>query len=508
MNSKIVTLLVFTTPLVCTKLSAQKISVSNYIDTYKGIAVQEMNRSGIPASITLAQGIHESGFGNSKLAREANNHFGIKCGSKWKGKEYYKWDDDPTQSCFRVYESAESSYIDHTEFLLKNQRYGFLFDYDRTDYKNWAKGLRRAGYASDPRYPSKLIATVEKYDLQIYDQENLMATSIQIEAETTNETYRNKKWSFLFPKRQRGFAIQNGANFVSAREGESTLQTAERWGIPYQKLLKFNDLKDGDQLIVHQRVYISPKKAQYQGEERSHRVEYDETMYEIAQYYGIKLAALLDRNLMVDGQEPATGTVILLKERKKSPPQLRAKNHVDLIPYFAQEERQKSITNHARPIVISADIKRPKPENLKINTALYNENMYKTPINTSKNKEETFEPFDIPRKEIELIPKDTILSGTLFSKPLSEEGHSDSGLSQNDNDNGFGETVFGDKIDGKNQNEDSNPTRLNYVTYTVQSGDSLSKIADLTKTSVAKIRELNRLNSDKIYPNQRLKIPN
>jgi LysM repeat protein len=140
----------------------------NYIDSFKDVAIEEMNKYGIPASITLAQGIIESGSGNSSLAKYANNHFGIKCTSEWKGKGYFK-DDDKANDCFRVYKDARESYKDHSEFL-KRKRYSFLFELDKNDYKNWARGLKQAGYATNPKYPDLLIGVIDKYQLYQYDQ--------------------------------------------------------------------------------------------------------------------------------------------------------------------------------------------------------------------------------------------------------------------------------------------------------------------------------------------------
>ena len=155
-------------------IKAQEI-VDSYIEAFQYIAVSEMERTGIPASIKLAQGLLESNWGRSELSTFAHNHFGIKCGSKWEGETYYRVDDDRDaqgnlrESCFRVFESDEASYIAHSEFLLSNKRYAFLFDYSDTDYKAWAKGLRKAGYATDPNYPSKLIGVIKKYQLSRFD---------------------------------------------------------------------------------------------------------------------------------------------------------------------------------------------------------------------------------------------------------------------------------------------------------------------------------------------------
>ena len=147
---------------------------TNYIEKYQTIAIREMHRSGIPASVTLAQGILESSWGNGSLALNANNHFGIKCKTYWTGPTFYIEDDDFEQgklikSCFRAYDNPESSYIDHTDFLMSNERYRNLFEYSHTDYVNWAHGLKKCGYATDKRYAEKLINNIQKYDLQRFD---------------------------------------------------------------------------------------------------------------------------------------------------------------------------------------------------------------------------------------------------------------------------------------------------------------------------------------------------
>lgn len=151
----------------------------SYIEKFKGVAIEEMNHNGIPASITLAQGLIESGSGNSSLAKYANNHFGVKVTSDWKGKGYYK-DDDKRNDCFRVYADARESYKDHSEFL-KRKRYSALFELDKNDYKNWAYGLKQAGYATNPQYPQMLINLIEKYQLYQYDQPESEVQKIQRE---------------------------------------------------------------------------------------------------------------------------------------------------------------------------------------------------------------------------------------------------------------------------------------------------------------------------------------
>ncbi len=150
---------------------AQRMTAEQYVETYSNWAVEEMQRVGIPASITLAQGLLESGFGNSRLATEGNNHFGIKCHKGWTGEKMYE-DDDAANECFRKYKSAYESFKDHSDFLTTRSRYAFLFELDSDDYKGWAKGLKKAGYATNPQYANKLIELIERYELFRFDDEN------------------------------------------------------------------------------------------------------------------------------------------------------------------------------------------------------------------------------------------------------------------------------------------------------------------------------------------------
>jgi LysM repeat protein len=384
-------------------LDKGELSVDEYISKFKDIAIQEMERSGIPASITLAQGIHESAYGNSQLAKSSNNHFGIKCTKDWEGKKKYKWDDEANKSCFRVYVSADDSYVDHTDFLLNRKHYAFLFDYERSDYKRWAKGLRKAGYATDPKYPEKLIKTIEKYKLATYDKSTGILTY-----DTTNTkggrdlpiyaSKRTKPRSFFFKSYKPGFFRINGASYAISRKGESALAFAKRFGIPYKRFLKFNDLEDGDELMDYQPAYIQPKRASYKGEETFYKVERDITMYEIAQEFGVKLSSLLEFNLLKEGEEPENGEFIFLKEATLSKPKLRPKNHVDSLPSpYIDDEKSKKMKSPVKSKktptkVVIPKVERPKPQDIVINTPTYDNTVYAdtTRINTSKSKDKKF----------------------------------------------------------------------------------------------------------------------
>ncbi|MDY0905165.1 glucosaminidase domain-containing protein [Pedobacter sp. CFBP9032] len=223
----------------------------SYIDEFKGVAVEEMNSDGIPASITLAQGILESGSGNSDLAKYANNHFGIKCTSDWKGKNYFR-DDDQKNDCFRVYKDARESFRDHSEFL-KRKRYSFLFQLDRNDYKSWAQGLRTAGYATNPKYPDLLIGVIEKYQLYQYDQPESEKQKIAREDRVFTQINQN------IPKEKEKFAPVEtpppGAKPILADgtytvvKGDTLYNIAKRFNLSVDELKMLNEMStDGIKL--------------------------------------------------------------------------------------------------------------------------------------------------------------------------------------------------------------------------------------------------------------------
>lgn len=212
-------------------------TADSYIERFKGIAIEEMVQSGIPASITLAQGLLESGNGNSSLAREANNHFGIKCTPEWKGKTVLK-DDDKVDDCFRVYSSPEESFRDHSEFL-KRKRYASLFELDRNDYKGWATGLKAAGYATNPRYAELLISLIERYDLTQFDRAESRTEKIKREdrvlAEIAEHIPEEKKE--VIPAKEEVAMI-----IYEVKAGDTLAAIAKRFSLTVQELKILNDL--------------------------------------------------------------------------------------------------------------------------------------------------------------------------------------------------------------------------------------------------------------------------
>lgn len=230
----------------------------SYIDAFKGVAIEEMNTYGIPASITLAQGIIESGSGNSSLAKYANNHFGIKCTSEWRGKAYYK-DDDKSNDCFRVYKDARESYKDHSEFL-KRKRYSALFELDKNDYVNWAKGLKQAGYATNPKYPDMLINTIEKYQLHQYDQPETETDKIKREDRVFTEINANipketKKFTPVETPPSRQVINTTDPNYI-VQKGDTLYNISKRFNMTVDELKSLNNLTDGNIRIGQKLVVV------------------------------------------------------------------------------------------------------------------------------------------------------------------------------------------------------------------------------------------------------------
>jgi flagellum-specific peptidoglycan hydrolase FlgJ len=220
-----------------------------YIDRFKAIAIQEMNQYGIPASITLAQGLFESGSGNSELAKVANNHFGIKCGSTWTGESYYK-DDDNIDDCFRVYNNPEESFRDHSEFL-KKKNYARLFELDKNDYKGWAYGLKAAGYATNPKYPQLLLTIIEKYSLDQYDRPEGEVQKIKREDRVLAEINNN----IGTPQPDSISKISPDNKIYTVKQGDTLYNISKRFGINVDELKALNNMADnglkiGQKLVV------------------------------------------------------------------------------------------------------------------------------------------------------------------------------------------------------------------------------------------------------------------
>ena len=290
-----------------------------YIEKYSSIAVEEMKRTGVPASITLAQGILESDAGRSRLATKANNHFGIKCHNDWKGRTIRE-DDNQRGECFRVYPSEASSFKDHSDFLRSRDRYKSLFELEQTDYKGWADGLKKAGYATDPAYASKLIKLIEDYELWRYDDDapvslpspSRLEESKPLAVAALREGF-NESYTFSV---QRQVYEKNGALFIYALEGDSYESIAKENSLFLSQILKYNDLSESKELTSGEVVYLSRKKAQAAPGLNKHIVDSDsETLWQLSQRYAIRLDALRKMNILLLGSGLQEGDTVILRKK-------------------------------------------------------------------------------------------------------------------------------------------------------------------------------------------------
>ena len=353
----------FSLPLAAQKQSAQEA----YIEKYAQMAVDEMFRSGVPASITLAQGMLESGNGQSYLATKGNNHFGIKC-HDWKGPGVYM-DAEKKNECFRKYKSVVESYKDHSDFLRYKDRYKSLFDLKITDYKGWAHGLKRAGYATDPAYPRKLINLIETYDLSRFDQTDTKAIRKKnklsrkearrlkktaaaaaalaasqaspdtdgVQEQTRPETkpeiitvapgskvpesptvleeprpYEGPRSEFRFSLTRQLYS-QNGVAFVYSVEGETYQSIARLYNLFPREILFFNDLHEDRELLPGTIVYLQPKKKKAAAHLDKYIAEGGETVYEISQRFAVKLNSIMKKNGFAEDHVLVNGDTVLLR---------------------------------------------------------------------------------------------------------------------------------------------------------------------------------------------------
>lgn len=362
--------------LMAVVASAQS-PIEKYIAQWAPTAVREMYRSGVPASITLAQGILESRYGLSTLAADGNNHFGIKCHKDWTGKKQY-YDDDAKGECFRVYDSADESFRDHSDFLRYRDRYKFLFDFETTDYKSWANGLKKAGYATDPGYPGKLIKYIEDYKLYEYDTmpltetetleekaEEVVGQTVQpeqgkqeVKAKSKDKSSRKsvkaskkkakKKTSVVDeeltgkipesplsleePKRidksqleefkfslSREAYSKNGVPFVTSVEGETYSSIAARYGLFLKEILKYNDLAAPQELLPGTVVYLQAKKKQSEKGLDKFIVEDDsQSLRDICQRFGVRMSSVQKMNGFNAGYQPGEGDTIVLRGKRRN----------------------------------------------------------------------------------------------------------------------------------------------------------------------------------------------
>ena len=296
-------LVIFSSLLTLGLFAQQKTTIDEYIEKWSMTAVKHKDQHGIPASITLAQGILESGFGNSMLAREGNNHFGIKC-HDWKGEQIFK-DDDKKNECFRKYEDAAQSFEDHALFLVNRKRYSELFEYNVTDYKKWAKGLKNAGYATNPKYPKLLIDLIEKHQLNEFDK---LSYADYEHDQLLSERSMKLSDDIEGKKPKREILYNNKVKYVVANDGDTFYQIAKEMGLTLRQLHKYNDFPPyKDHLEKGDMVYIMPKRKKADLSRKNIVLTNDMKAWEVSQKYGIKLTTVLSANNLSQIDEQILG---------------------------------------------------------------------------------------------------------------------------------------------------------------------------------------------------------
>lgn len=306
--------------------------ILDYIRTYRQLAVDEMIRTGVPASIKLAQGIHETEAGQSDLVNRSNNHFGIKCKTGWQGNKVYH-DDDARGECFRSYDKAEDSYSDHSNFLRGNQRYAFLFELDPTDYKSWAFGLKKAGYATNIKYSQILIKLIEDYNLQQYSLIALGRIAppedMLVSATTTNQPTGTGPAAPVAPIMEEaapmpdypsGTFLINNTKVVFAPAGTVLLSIAKQYDVPLARIYEFNELDQEEVLLEPQLIFLQRKRKK--GSVAFHTVKAGESLRRISQTQGIRLENLLEYNSLNADDQPKPGSILYLQENATQAPEL------------------------------------------------------------------------------------------------------------------------------------------------------------------------------------------
>jgi LysM repeat protein len=296
--------------------SEPRMSKTDYVGQYADQAIREMHASGIPASITLAQGMLESDFGNSPLAKYANNHFGIKCHKGWEGPTFIQ-DDDEKNECFRKYYETYESYKDHSEFLRTRDRYATLFDLKTTDYKGWAKGLKKSGYATNPKYADLLIRIIEDNELYKYDK------VVKLKESEVVASVEKPKLKQEIPQLLNIRAVKvsgNNIKYVVAENGDTSANIAKKNEMGLWQILKYNDLDKRQTIMQGDIVYLQPKR-NYATDD-FHVVKAGESLHSISQDHGVKMKRLLKMNEMSSDYVPKPGEKIRLREMSRINEQL------------------------------------------------------------------------------------------------------------------------------------------------------------------------------------------
>ena len=476
--------------------NSRSLSTKAYIDSFKDIAMQEMRTNGVPASITLGQGILESASGNSRLSKECNNHFGIKCRKNWTGK-YCLADDDAKDECFRGYESAYESYRDHSLFLKNSRRYDFLFELNPLDYESWSHGLRKAGYATNPAYGNILTRIIEKYQLSHYDSLVVIG-----------EDYFNGS---------PGTRISvNGIPAIAAKSGDTPESIAKEQKLAEWKIYKYNDLQRDDFINPGEILYLKPKRKT--AVENTHIIKRGESMHDVSQMYAIKLNSLRKLNKLEPGQEPQIGEELHLSDKRKSPPKVvkgpvPMSTAVKVLQAKGPTNEQTHEVQNGETIEMIAD----KYHTSVLNLVRWNDLEY-AEVSTGQilvlapGIKSSAEVRSVSEEEVSLKSEThTVMRGeTVYSIARMYKIEPQQIIQANTRLRNGG-SLLADEVIRLIPAEKTSPEKENIRTHAsihyVKPGETLYGISQKYGVSVEAIKSENRLSSNAIWVGQKLKLP-
>lgn len=541
----VIAVLALSTLHVSAQNNKQNEKALEYIEKYKDLAIREQIRTGVPASIKLAQGIYETGAGTSELSQNANNHFGIKCKSTWQGDTYTYTDDRPNE-CFRKYDNDSSSYLDHSDFLKTNQRYKTLFTYQVTDYKSWAHGLKKAGYATNPLYASKIIETIDKYDLHSYtliamqtnnNTEVLYASTAPMIVNTSKETETNATLTTSNPKSNVSQQITvtqkpkeyyitqelNGLKGFYAPQGEMLLDYAIKNKIRYSKILEINELPD-QPLEADMFIYLTKKNKRALIE--THTVQDGETLVQVSQATGMQLSEIKLLNKLVDGVEPKAGSILYLQTETTQVPEV-------YIPQPKSNAKPKvaRVNNTTDYVVVTKTPNAPKEEVFTFNKDKKQDEPTK-PTTPVDYRISTTKPTN--QATTAATEKAVAANTSTTTKPVENKGnlspyeklkqHMDNKM-QNDGSTSYNEqqqetledytiTPAAKRAPAQTAAPAATakttpvkkPAAAKSKTYTVRKGDTLAAIAKKNGVTVKQLQTWNKVNPKSIQPGQKLKV--
>ena len=476
--------------------NSRSISTRAYIDSFKDIAMQEMRTNGVPASITLGQGILESASGNSRLSKECNNHFGIKCRKNWTGK-YCLADDDAKDECFRGYDNPYESYRDHSLFLKNSRRYDFLFELNPLDYESWSHGLRKAGYATNPAYGNILTRIIEKYNLSHFDSLVVIGEDYFTDGPASQISV-------------------NGIPAVAAKSGDTPESIAKEQKLAEWKIYKYNDLQRDDFINPGEILYLKPKRKT--ATENTHIIKRGESMHDVSQMYAIKLKSLRKLNQLSPGQEPQIGEELNLSEKRKSPPKVVTgsvpmSTAVKVLQPKGQSNDQTHEVQYGETIESIADKYRTSVLNLvRWNDLEYAEVSVGQVLVLAPGIKSSTEVRSVSVEEESLKSQThTVMRGeTVYSIARMYKLDPQQIIQANSRLRNGGSLLADEVIQlypsVKNSPEKSNqPTRASI--HYVKPGETLYAISQKYGVSVDAIKNINRLQSNSIWVGQKLKVP-